>query len=306
MEKRVKIPVSFEGSEGKETCFALLHDALARTRGVFSAEVDGQASLLTLRYDPGMVSLRRVQQVAHGLGVDLRKHFEHCTFSLEGMNCSDCALALERSMGRLEGVPSVSVDLAGRRLRVEYDSEGITLEEIRRRIKDLGYQPRPVRAEEGLAQKERPLPGVRGMGLLLRGPLGRMASLTALCAVLGAGGAALSWLSQPAPWVPVLLYALAYVAGAFYAARSAFSALRSLTVDVNLLMVVAALGAASIGHWGEGAVLMFLFSLSNTLEALALGSTRRAIRSLMGLRPAEALLLQIGRASCRERVYVLV
>lgn len=146
-------------------------------------------------------------------------------------------------------------------------------------------------------KKEKTFPGTKrgGIRLLLHGPSGRMTYLTALCGVLGLSGAILSWFSLTAPWVPIFLYALAYVTGGFYATRSALSALWSLTVDVNLLMVVAALGAASIGHWGEGTVLMFLFSLSNTLEAMAMGSTRRAIRSLVDLRPAEALVLQDGR-----------
>ncbi|HWG85988.1 MAG TPA: heavy metal translocating P-type ATPase [Deinococcales bacterium] len=82
-------------------------------------------------------------------------------------------------------------------------------------------------------------------------------------------------------------YALALLAGGV---PSAISAIRQLvterTVEVDLLMVVAALGAASVGQAEDGAILLFLFSLSNTLQDWAMGRTRRAIQSLMDLWPA--------------------
>ncbi|MBI4279148.1 MAG: cadmium-translocating P-type ATPase, partial [Armatimonadetes bacterium] len=85
-------------------------------------------------------------------------------------------------------------------------------------------------------------------------------------------------------------YLLAYAAGGIPAARVALGALRRGIVDVNLLMVLAALGAAVIGHRDEGAVLLFLFSLSGALEAFAMDRTRQAIAALMTLRPEAALL----------------
>ena len=57
-------------------------------------------------------------------------------------------------------------------------------------------------------------------------------------------------------------------------------------------MVVAAAGAAFLGHWAEGVVLLFLFSLGNTLETFAFGRTRRSIQALMELRPASASKLE--------------
>jgi Zn2+/Cd2+-exporting ATPase len=71
-------------------------------------------------------------------------------------------------------------------------------------------------------------------------------------------------------------------------------ALRRLKLDVDLLMLIAALGAAAVGHWIEGAVLLFLFSLGNTLETYAFGRTRRSIRALMQLRPEEACVVRNG------------
>jgi Cd2+/Zn2+-exporting ATPase len=87
------------------------------------------------------------------------------------------------------------------------------------------------------------------------------------------------------------LYAVAYLAGGWEAALEALKALRRASLEVDLLMVTAAGGAALLGHWAEGAILLFLFSLGNTLETFAFGRTRRSIRSLMELRPEVAALV---------------
>lgn len=96
-----------------------------------------------------------------------------------------------------------------------------------------------------------------------------------------------------ASYVPGLAWA-AYVSvlcGSYFAIGSAWESLRSRTIDVNLLMVLAAIGSIAIGHADDAAALLFLFSLSSTLEAYAMSRTRDAIASLVKLRPSEAVLL---------------
>lgn len=87
---------------------------------------------------------------------------------------------------------------------------------------------------------------------------------------------------------------IAYVAGGFYGLKEGLSSLRQRKVDVDLLMILAALGAAFIGEWHEGAILLFLFSLSNVLQDYAIGRSRQAIRSLLKLYPAEAKVRRDG------------
>ena len=81
---------------------------------------------------------------------------------------------------------------------------------------------------------------------------------------------------------------VSYIAGGYYGSKTAIESLRAGEIDVDLLMVLAALGAAVIGEWHEGAVLLFLFSLSNVLQDYAIGRSRRAIRSLFTLYPEVA------------------
>ncbi|MCX7937965.1 MAG: heavy metal translocating P-type ATPase, partial [Thermoflexales bacterium] len=93
----------------------------------------------------------------------------------------------------------------------------------------------------------------------------------------------------PALWSTVA-YVVAYVTGGTFGLQAGLQSLRQRRVDVDLLMILAALGAAVVGSPFEGAMLLFLFSLSNVLQAYALGRTRNAIRALMQLRPDRATL----------------
>lgn len=96
----------------------------------------------------------------------------------------------------------------------------------------------------------------------------------------------------PSLALPALL--LAYAAAGWDASIRAAGALRSRELDVDVLMLLAAAGAATVGHWPEGAVLLFLFSLGNTLEAFAFRRTRRSIEALVELSPDEAVLVEGG------------
>jgi len=104
------------------------------------------------------------------------------------------------------------------------------------------------------------------------------------------------------PWEVILVFNIAaYIAGGWYGVRVATQGLRRGKLDVNFLMIIAAVGAASVDQWHEGATLLFLFSLSNTLQDYAMGRSRRAIDSLLKLRPSEASVLRNG---VEERVPV--
>jgi Zn2+/Cd2+-exporting ATPase len=93
------------------------------------------------------------------------------------------------------------------------------------------------------------------------------------------------------PWLTIPLYAASYAAGGYFRLLDGLEALiREKTLDINFLMLLGAAGAAVLGQWEEGAALMFLFALSATLEAFAVGRTRAAIRQLMALAPEDALV----------------
>ena len=113
---------------------------------------------------------------------------------------------------------------------------------------------------------------------------------------------ALTWsleqLAQPPQAAIVGGFLVAYALGAFDLLRNGARALMRgrLGLDIDLLMLLAAGGAAVIGEWVEGAFLLFLFSLANALEHYALGRARNAIKALGDLVPAQARVVEQGSA----------
>src|SRR5690606_30726726 len=95
--------------------------------------------------------------------------------------------------------------------------------------------------------------------------------------------------------VEIAFYVVAYISGGTFATIEAVKALLQRSVEIDLLMVTAAIGAAIIGHWTEGAILLFLFSLGNALEHYAMGRTKRAVHALMELSPEEAVVVRDGQ-----------
>ena len=84
----------------------------------------------------------------------------------------------------------------------------------------------------------------------------------------------------------------AYIAGGWFGLFDAIRSLRQRRLDINFLMIAAAIGAAFIEQWHEGITLLFLFSLSNTLQSYAIERSRSAISGLMRLRPSEATIVR--------------
>ncbi len=88
--------------------------------------------------------------------------------------------------------------------------------------------------------------------------------------------------------LPASLYGLAYLAGGAFGLLDGLKTLAKRQVDIDLLMILAALGAAAIGRPAEGVTLLFLFSLSGALEGYAMDRSRKAISKLLDLRPPTA------------------
>lgn len=96
-------------------------------------------------------------------------------------------------------------------------------------------------------------------------------------------------------WLPTATYIAAYFFGGFYTVKEAFENLKASRFEIDTLMLVAALGAAALGKWAEGALLLFLFSLGHSLEHYAMGRARKAIEALAKLAPETATVRRDGR-----------
>lgn len=286
-EKTLKlaIPWLLPGVEDeKDGCLDRLATALLDRRGIQRAHLEPAESGLDLclHFDPQLVSGESVRRMAKRLGNGIAARYRHRTFLVEGMDCSDCALVLEHSLGRMPGVLTSGVDYASQTLKVEFDTRLTNQRLIQRRVQQLGYAI-PASGWIRWYRDHRELV---------------FSILSGLALVVGWTG---GWLfGFPAP-VRSAFYLAAYGFGGFDIARHTLHHLRLRQLDTHLLMLVAALGAASLGEFGEGALLLFLFSLGHALQEYATGRAEQAVRALANLTPKQAL---VRRASVESALPV--
>jgi Cd2+/Zn2+-exporting ATPase len=196
-------------------------------------------------------------------------------FRVEGMDCNEEVVILERRLRPLAGMEALSADLVGQRLHVSYDAAKLTTAAIVDAVGQTGM--RVWLEHEG--------PGASGPDVRVRFWL-TVASGTAILSAL-----AVNTLSPP---LSVAFFVAATIAGGIFPTRRALVALRTRTVDINVLMVIAVAGAMVLREWFEGASVVFLFALAQWLEARTLERARQAIRALVELSPREAIVKRGG------------
>ncbi|MFB8008591.1 heavy metal translocating P-type ATPase [Nocardia sp. NPDC056000] len=129
--------------------------------------------------------------------------------------------------------------------------------------------------------------GDHGHGLL--GPRMEMAFAIG-SGVTYTGGMIARYLLDTPPWIAATLFGATYLLGGFFTVRTAIDTVRRGRFEVDFLMLIAAVGAAAVGKWAEGSVLLFLFSLGHALEEYAMSRAKRSIEALGELAPRTALV----------------
>lgn len=191
-------------------------------------------------------------------------------YRIVGMDCSSCAKSLEKHMKSLAAVQNVAVNFSTGKMQIV--QEGLSDEAIVSEVSKAGYAASPLaRGKSSKAEAK------DSMGT-------RLAVISGVLLALGFLG---SFTSLPELLLTVC-YALSMIIGGYRPARSAFYAIKSGSLDMNVLMTVAAIGAALIGEWLEGATVVWLFAIGNWLQTNSIEKTRDSIRTLMDLAPAEA------------------
>jgi Cd2+/Zn2+-exporting ATPase len=209
------------------------------------------------------------------------------TFRIEGMDCREEVAILERRFKNLIGLEDFSADLMGQRLHVKYDAAKITAATIADAVADTGMRAwldheEPVVGTDRQMRMRQALVWTAGLTL----GVGMALQFAGVGTAVDASG--------PAKAAHYLFFVIALAAGVAVTARKAWTAARVGSLDINVLMIVAALGAAILGDWAEAATVVFLFALAQALEARTLDRARNAIRALMDLTPADALVRDAG------------
>ena len=198
-------------------------------------------------------------------------------FRVEGMDCNEEVVILERRLKPLVGLEALSADVIGQRLHVKYDAAKLTTSAMVDAVGETGMRM--------WLEHEEPMLG--GSALAWRWKLMlACGGLLASAAVLEAAGFARA---------TVPLYLAAVATGIIYPLRRGLTAARTHTLDINALMVLAVAGALALGDWPEAASVVFLFAMAQWLEVRTMERARQAIRALIDLAPREALVRRNGR-----------
>lgn len=273
-------------SPDKDTSGSVSPPVPAAPPGVLRADIDPAAHAVTIDFDPKLISDDGVRKVAEQWAPLGHQQYCKTLLHLAGRASGAAEERIERKAQQIPGIRRARATFLGGVMTVTFDDARMTESELIERVRSTGASVEkfkggavatPRTTEEWLRHWS--------TGERLE------AVFTVLTLVfMIAGWAASKW---GGVW-SVGFYAAAYVTGGWFGVQAGWQSLRQWTIDVDLLMVLAAIGAAVVNAPFEGAMLLFLFSLSNVLQAYAIDRTRKAIQSLMKLRPETALVRRDG------------
>ncbi|HEY5793193.1 MAG TPA: cation-translocating P-type ATPase, partial [Chthoniobacterales bacterium] len=198
------------------------------------------------------------------------------TFRVSGMDCSEEVAAIERALKPVGGVLGVRANLVTSTVTVYHDGS-VAKAGLIRAIHQSGVK---VQAGEGA-------PG--------GSPISLAAWLVGISGFSTGLGIVLEWFGLRGTLWPGAAFTLAILAGGALVFPKALRSLKTFSLDMNVLMTVAVIGAAAIGQPAEGAAVVFLFSLSELLESWSVGRARCAIQALLQLAPDTALVKRRGK-----------
>ena len=250
-------------------------------KGIVAIEPKDHGEKLEIAFDPAELSEMDVRKIAEQHIQPDSLKIERRILRLDGRACEGAACRLERRIEQVPGVRRATATYIGHVLCLTFDSTVADEAAVLAGAREAGARIQPIQAPS----KTKPRPGL--WKKLFAGELNEELFCALGLSFLIAAGIVSNLEGQLT--LSRLLYVGAYFFGGFYGVRSAIGSLKERTLDVDVLMVLAALGAAAIGSPFEGALLLFLFSLSNVLQSHALDRTQRAIESLLTLRPEDAL-----------------
>ena len=306
------IPVLLpEVPDAADACVGRLVSTLSAKAGVDRAHVvaaDGAAlAKLCVHFDPEALPLPRVREMVRAAGAEIGARYGHAVWQVKGINHERRARTVGDTLCAIPGVLQADASATGT-VRVEFDRERVSEGAIIDALRGLGLSRSKQVAPDDHAGHDHG-PGGHAGGKEEHGPgdghdhshanfLGPNTELIfalACGALLGIGFAIEKLVAGAPGWLPTACYVTAYIFGGFFTLREAIDNLRLRKFEIDTLMLVAAAGAAALGAWAEGALLLFLFSLGHALEHYAMGRAKRAIEALAELAPATATVRRDGQ-----------
>ena len=279
----------------KDQCVQRITDILKNKNGIDQVHIkEGSPAKICIHYNPDIISLKNVKNIAEQSGAEITKRFQHLLLDVKGIRHQRHARNIEQSMQKEKGIVEAAVSATGV-IRLEWDNELTDKKHILKSIKKTGLTFNDIHPKE----KGHDHDHKKGDGHH-HDHGGFLGENTELYFAIGSGafwliGLILSFINGVPEWVPVPLFIIAFILGGYFTLLEAIETIKKGKFEIDFLMLVAAAGAAALGKWEEGALLLFLFSLGHALEAYAMNKARKSIAALSDLAPPTAVVKRNGK-----------
>lgn len=291
----------------KDACVQRIISELEGQQGIDKVHVASEGPdrepQLCLHYDPQVVSVEKVQKVARQAGAQITERYRHLLVKVQGIRHQRQTRLIEAAMGGEEGVLSVSAS-AGGMVLIEYDDRELNKGKIHTLLKKHGLHVAEAKEKQAgpSSQGNHVHKGEKhdhdgngsnnGEEHAHGGVFGEKTELifSIISGALLGIGFGLSFAKGLPSGVSLGFYIGACFFGGFFTTKEAAESVIKGHFEIDFLMLVAAAGAAALGQWAEGALLLFLFSLGHSLEHYAMEKARKSIAALAELAPQTAML----------------
>ena len=278
-------------------CSSTIEKCLGSLPGVLKAQVNLGNELASVEYDPAQVNLGDLEKAVTDVGYGTVN--EKVMLRVGGMTCATCEKTVTDALQHLDGVVSVTVNLATEKASVTYNQRMVSLADMKKAVEDAGYQYLGVEGEEDLATEVREK-GLRAKRIRIY--IGFLVGIPLMILMYVHPTISMELLS----YLSLVISTPAFIYISYPIFRAGYHALRnkSLTMDVMYSMGIGvAFGASVLGTFEvvltreflfyETAVLLAAFlTLGRYLEAKAKGKTSEAIKKLAGLQVKTALVIR--------------
>ncbi|HQX49429.1 MAG TPA: heavy metal translocating P-type ATPase [Planctomycetaceae bacterium] len=291
-----------EVSDEHDACADRLSELIVANDGIEKAHVD--SGEFCIHFDPNKISFEKVRSLVSTAGAELDSRYGHLLLHTSPTYARH-ARTIRGRLAAIKGVIDVGVAVDGI-IRIEFDKQAANEQEVLSAISGLGIsferlssRPAASPADEA-KESSKAEPDKHDQGHdhdhHHGGIFGTHTELifAILCGAFLLTGWILSITTDASPWIVLPIYFASYIFGGFYTVIESWQKLLIKQLEIDFLMLFAAIGAAVLGNWAEGALLLFLFSISHSLEHYAMGRARRAIEALSELVPETAIVRRNG------------
>jgi Cu+-exporting ATPase len=301
-------------------CAKTVERVVKKLDGASEVNVNVATEKMAVQFDEQKINTEIIKAAVSKAGYEALEELENKEISvpISGMTCASCAKAVEKAVGKLEGVESVNVNFATERALIKYNPKSVRLSEIKQAISKAGYKALEIENKNTIDEdKLRKQKEIRTLWTKFI-----VSAIFSIPLLYIAMGPMISWWNFPIPgWLEPMKYPLTYalaeillvipvlIAGnKFYSVG--YKALWRRSPNMDSLIAIGTTAAViysfystwriSVGdfkyvedlYFETAGVIITLILLGKSLEAVSKGKTSEAIKKLMGLTPKTAIVIQ--------------